>query len=66
MRLNNLNNNKYGERTTSGMDDLSYFMEVVESKETWTPLPLASSWRYFNKPKSTKSFRLVCLKIKAI
>ena len=27
----NLNKNKYGERTTSGMDDLSYFMEVVET-----------------------------------
>jgi class 3 adenylate cyclase len=27
----NLENNKYGEHTTSDMDDLSYFMEVVET-----------------------------------
>ena len=27
----NLQNNSYGEHTTSDMDDLSYFMEVVET-----------------------------------
>ena len=26
----NLKNNSYGEHTTSDMDDLSYFMEVIE------------------------------------